>query len=274
MKLIDLSLRRLLLSIVPLALFAMANVEASQSAVQVIGEAFELNGTEVLYRETHCGVEDKPANEVVYQHRDGLLIARKSLDYSSGNISPSFVQHNIQADERISVSLVQNELAMSVTGAGSKTRENKYRVAAAADNPIVIDAGFDAFIRSNWDKLESGKTLGFQFPLVSRSRLVSLWVKPATCSYDTASDQCFKLEPTNWFFRLLAAPIELGYDSNEMRLTRYRGLSNINDENGNGMVVDIRYRYNNTPGLACDITPVSSTGPAVNLNLLLDPYLS
>ena len=42
---------------------------------------------------------------------------------------------------------------------------------------------------------------------------------------------------------MLASPIELGYDSTLMRLSRYRGLSNINDDNGDGLVVDIKYQY-------------------------------
>jgi hypothetical protein len=45
---------------------------------------------------------------------------------------------------------------------------------------------------------------------------------------------------------MLASPIELGYDSTLMRLNRYRGLSNINDDNGDSLVVDIKYQYKET----------------------------
>jgi hypothetical protein len=50
---------------------------------------------------------------------------------------------------------------------------------------------------------------------------------------------------------MLASPIELGYDSSLMRLNRYRGLSNINDDNGDGLVVDIKYQYHETV-VACE----------------------
>ena len=256
MNLINLNIARLL-PVVLMVVMAMSGVQASQTDDHVVGEAFGLKSDEFMYRETHCSREHKLASEVVYQRRDGSLIARKSLDYRSGELTPSFVQNNILANEKISISYDQNEVSMSVKSDGKGEVEKKIQVVAGGSLPIVIDAGFDTFIRDNWDKLVSGETRGFRFPLASRSRLISLRVKPAACSYKTDVDHCFKLEPSNWFFRLLASPIELGYDSTRVRLTRYRGLSNINDENGKGMVVDIRYSYRGNPGLACSMESLS-----------------
>ncbi len=50
---------------------------------------------------------------------------------------------------------------------------------------------------------------------------------------------------------MLADPIELGYDLSEKHLIRYRGLANIEDENGDGLDVDIRYYYRDLPQQAC-----------------------
>lgn len=246
------------------ALPALQGAVANQSSRHVIGDAFGLKSNDPLYSETHCGINEL-ASEVIYQHRDGTLIAHKALDYESGPTTPSFVQHNIQAREKIRVSFDQQEVSMSVTTAGNKELENKYPVNDIDSTPLVIDAGFDVFIRHNWDKLVAGETREFQFPLASRSSLVSLQVKPSVCSYATETDQCFKLEPANWFFRMLASPIELGYDANLARLTRYRGLSNINDESGKGLVVDIRYRYQATPGTACNIDRLLLSDSSTNL---------
>jgi hypothetical protein len=212
-----------------------------------------LQGNDLVYRETHCGTQDELTSEVFYQLGDGTLIAHKALDYQSGHMTPSFVQHNIQSKEKIEVSFNQGAVSMSVTDHGNQEIRNTHPVTDTASKPIVIDAGFDGFIRSNWDKLVSGKAQEFQFPLASRSSLVALRVKPSVCRYETETDQCFTLEPSNWFFRLLASPIELGYDASLTRLTRYRGLSNINDEDGQGLIVDIRYRYLASPGTACSI---------------------
>lgn len=255
----------LVTTLVLVALSAMQNASADQSFDHVVGDAFGLKSTDLLYRETHCGIQNKPGREVIYQHHDGTLIAHKLLDYRSGHTTPSFVQHNFQANEKIEVIFNQEELSMSVTGSGNRELENIYPVTELAGKPIVIDAGFDGFIRDNWDKLVSGEAQEFRFPLVARSRLVSLRVKPSACSYETETDQCFTLEPSNWFFRMLAAPIELGYDSSLTRLTRYRGLSNINDETGKGLIVDIKYRYQGTPGTACNIDRLLLNDNTTNL---------
>ena len=238
------------------ALPAMSGAAANQSIKYTVGDAFGMKSNDLVYRETHCGAKDELASEVFYQLGDGTLIAHKALDYQSGHMTPSFVQQNIQSKEKIKVSFDQQAVSMSVTDHDNQESRNTYAVTDTASKPIVIDAGFDGFIRGNWDKLVSGKTQEFQFPLASRGSLVSLRVKPSICSYATEADQCFTLEPSNWFFRMLASPIELGYDSDLVRLTRYRGLSNINDENGKGLVVDIKYRYQSIAGTACNIDRV------------------
>ena len=83
--------------------------------------------------------------------------------------------------------------------------------------------------------------------------MVSLRVKSSLCSYETDADQCFTLEASNWLYRILSSPIELGYDQDQLRLARYRGLSNINDERGKGLMVDIRYSYQVPAATTCDI---------------------
>ena len=247
------AMKKYLFGLIALALLpAMQNAVANQSSEHVIGEAFSLKSNNLLYSETHCGI-DEFASEVIYQHRDGTVIAHKALDYQSGPRTPSFVQHNIQAKEKIKVSFDHQQVSMSVTVSGDEELEDKYPIVDIDRTPLVIDAGFDVFIRDHWDELVSGDTREFQFPLASRSSMISLRVKPTDCSYETDTDQCFKLEAANWFLRMLASPIELGYDANLARLTRYRGLSNINDESGKGLIVDIRYRYQPIPGTACDI---------------------
>ena len=265
MKLLSLNLARFL-PVLLIVVIAIEEGEASQTDVHVVGEAFGLKNAEFMYLETHCKRQHKMDGEVFYQRQDGSLIARKLLDFRSGKLTPSFVQHNIQANEKISISYDQTEVSMSVISNGKEQLDKKIPIAKGASLPIVIDAGFDTFIRDNWDKLDSGETRWFLFPLASRSRLISLRVRPATCSYETEADRCFKLEPSNWLFRMLAAPIELGYDASKVRLTRYRGLSNINDENGDGMVVDIRYSYEDKPGLACSVGTHSLTGSTINFN--------
>lgn len=218
---------------------------------QVVGEATGLESGESIYKEVHCGIPNEMATDVFYQSSEGALIAHKMLNYQSGNTTPSFLQTNSMNLEKVKVIFDQKTLVMSMTARDGQDNSRQYQVAALGKTPIVIDAGFDVFIRENWQALVSGKAKYFQFPLVSRSRLISLRIKQSVCQYETSTDQCFALEPSNWLFRMLASPIELGYDKDLIRLNRYRGLSNINDANGDGLVVDIQYQYQE-PSVACN----------------------
>ena len=221
---------------------------------QAIGEAYDLENDELLYREVYCAGADPDQVEVIYSDSEGQLLARKKLDYSSGAATPSFVQHNIYSSEVIEVGLDAGKVTMSIIDAESAEPKKVSSSQANGKLPLVIDAGFDEFVRAHWDSLTDGDKKSFLFPFAERSRMVELRIKPTSCSYGTETDQCFRLEMSNWFIRMLVAPIELGYDPEMRRLTRYRGLSNIGDGKGGGSIVDIRYDYPDVPSLACAIS--------------------
>ncbi len=231
-------------------LAAAGNAQAGEYVGQTIGEAFDQRSHTLLYSETHCVSPDALARKVLYRDREQRLIAHKTLDYQSGPLTPSFVQHNLSSNDSFGVQLKDGEVIVSTTeGEGAPAL-----VALQPDTgyPIVVDAGFDAFVTTHWDSLVAGESRRFQFPLASRETLVEMSIERAHCSYDTDSDQCFSLEPGNWLLRMLADRIELGYDASLQRLTRFRGVSNISDESGSGWVVDIHYRYDDAAGLRCD----------------------
>jgi hypothetical protein len=244
-------LHRMIRALAALACLAgMHGVQANVAAPEVIGAAYDLDSQTQLYSEAHCSSGNALAREVIYRDTNDLLLAHKLLNYQTGPTTPSYVQRNVYAGESISVEVRQDNVAMTVTdGTGiSKT------VTASIDTnlPLVIDAGFDAFVRENWEALVAGQGKRFQFPFAGRDSLVNLRIRPAQCSYEADANQCFQLELDNWALRLVVDPIELGYDAGSRRLVRYRGLSNIGDGKGEGQVVDIRYRYEDLPQMACD----------------------
>jgi hypothetical protein len=253
--------------ILVLALLAMVpRGYANDIVAQTIGEAFDLKSDEPLYSETHCLSSDALAREVIYRNVDGQLIAHKILSYKTGPTTPSFVQHNFYSRESIEVELNQDELTMTVKSEGSSEPGKVVSTQPSARLPVVIDAGFDAFVTLNWNSLVAGENMSFQFPFAAHESLVKLRIKPSSCTYDTETDQCFRLEMNNWFFRMLVDPIELGYDATLKRLSRYRGLSNIGDSNGDGLVVDIRYNYQDLPAKACGVIDLKLTGNTTGLD--------
>ena len=248
-------------------LFTLPVTAWSEPVGQTVGEAFDLESNELLYRETHCVIGGEDAREVIYQNDEGDLIAHKRVDYTSGDFTPSFVQQNYYSRERIEVAMQDGQVLMSVRDEADPEAAEISSDAPDPGTQIVIDAGFDYFVRDHWDELVGGEIKEFAFPFAARSSLIDLRIRRFGCSYESETDQCFRLEMSNWFYRMLADPIELGYDAAERRLTRYRGLSNIGDGSGNGQVVDIRYDYENVPAQACAIPPQTLTD---NANML-DP---
>ena len=227
---------------------------AAGTMVESIGDAFGLETNVLLYSETHCvgkGLE----REVVYRDARQRLIAHKILRYQDSPTAPSFVARNYYSREVISIESAPHSITMSMRKMGESDPESVQTVVVKpkSNMAVVIDAGFDNYVKSNWDKLEASESQIFQFPIATREILVDLKISLKDCSYKTKTETCFSLEIDNWFFRLLSDPIELGYDTNLRRLSRYRGLSNIGDGEGAGLVVDLRYRYPDTPTVACNL---------------------
>ena len=237
------------------ALLVLAEPISADSKIgETVGLAYGLQSDELLYSETHCVSEDGAKREVFYQDVDSKLIASKLLDYSTGDTTPSFVQHNLYSGEFIEVGFEQGTVSMAIIDADSRETLKSAQAQPSQKLPFVIDAGFDAFVRQNWDSLVAGESHEFQFPLADRASLVELRIQRLGCSYLTDTDQCFRLDVANWLLRILVKPIELAYDNEARRLTRFRGLSNIGDATGDGLVVDIRYDYEDLHAQACQIT--------------------
>lgn len=222
---------------------------ANTLRAQTIGEAFDSISNEPLYSETHCVSPDALFREVIYRNPEEQLIAHKELNYESGPMTPSFEQHNLDAGDSVAVEMQRDKVVITSTGSNGEVRIAS--VIPGAQSPIVIDAGFDAFVTGNWDSLVAGEGKRFQFPVAAREMLVELSIESIPCTYSTDTDQCFRLEPDNWFIRMLAEPIELGYDARLQRLSRFRGVSNISDGSGSGLLVDIHYRYDDVAALQC-----------------------
>ncbi len=256
--------RRCRLPLLALCLLALIHqAHASPLVAQTIGEAFDQNTNELLYSETHCVSQDALTREVLYRNTEEQLIAYKVLRYDSGPMTPSFEQRNLYSNEIVAIAWQRGTILVTAREDTADGKARSVSLLPGTDSPIVIDAGFDAFVTGNWDSLVDGEKKRFQFPVAAREALVELRIESAPCSYDTETDQCFTLEVDHWLISMVADAIELGYNSQLQRLARFRGVSNISDGAGAGLVVDIHYRYQDLAALQCTKNragDVSTTG--------------
>ena len=217
--------------------------------VDIIGYAYDLAGEKMLYHEVHRVSPDGFDHEVVFIDDKNQLLAKKVIDYRSGFFAPSFIQEDFTLGEVIQVANLSDELQLKyIEKGGVDAKKVTVNTLLEAKYPLVIDAGFDNYLRSHWQTLIEGDPVEFYFPAPTRGSQVELVVKKIACkeagNYKAIDEEvCFKINSAFWLFRLFVDPIEVRYFLSNKKLSRYRGLANIPNGKGANYAVDIRYEY-------------------------------
>lgn len=222
------------------ALLYSAMSFAETPSVTVVGSAYSLKTGELLYRETHTPLANK-AYKVEYSEPNGQVFGEKTLDFSESNITPSFIQVNDRNGERIEVSQRVGNLNVMYQENSAAKEQKK---AIKREQGMVVDAGFDAFVKQYWSPLVSGKQLDVEYLVPSKQTTFSFRFSQASCLEGTqAGAQCFSLAPVSWLVKMAVDPIIVAYDPVEKTLLRFTGRANICDVNGQYENVDIQYRH-------------------------------
>lgn len=225
-----------------LSAYSLADTPASSNAnfSKIVGSAYSLKTGDLLYRETHQMLDDN-SHKVEYSEPDGRVFANKTLDFSQSRITPSFSQVNERNGETIDVKQVKDRLEVNYV-------ENRTAQSEVGSIPlvagIVVDAGFDGFVKQYWDTLKTGKQMDIEYLVPSQQTTFSFRVAKAECLDGTQDGaMCFALSPISWFVKMAVDPIVVAYDPLDKRLLRFTGRANICDENGKYQSVDIQYHY-------------------------------
>lgn len=186
--------------------------------LMTVGTAFSVESGQELYSEWHYCVEDRRQCEVEYRDPAGELIAFKSLDYSENRKGPALHMRDLRADL-------------------------EHRLAVETRDDVVVDAGFDNYVRMRWDDLLEGEDVVFPFRVLGIERPVKM--KAEVLEDDNCQPDwlCVRVAVNSWFLGLLADPIHVSYSRDGRQLMRFAGLSNLRDESGKAETVDIRFDY-------------------------------
>lgn len=237
-----------ILSCVVVVAALTTNIAQAQTiSLDYIGEAYDLEQPDkLLYREQHSLTQRRDnqgklipvTRQVEYFSADGELIAEKTNQYTNAATQPDF----ILKDLRHNYSEQSEQLAKGWRLTLLENGTTSSKVIDDFDYELVIDAGFDDFIRKHWQALSAGKTVPFSFASVARQTSVNFEVE---ASNPERLQQPLKITMTlrSSLLSWLLDPIKLEYQRSTQRLLRYRGLSNIQDNDQQGQQVDIRYRY-------------------------------
>ncbi len=235
--------------------FILATGPAAAETFEFIGTAQSLNSQKQLYEELHqvtgncskAGFE--PAEHTVSYFKDpgDRRFAFKTLQYGEHPNRPSVEFHQPDFSETLEIRYSKSK---QLTIDWQPPSENPRRFQVTFDGRLVVDAGFDQFVRANWQAVIAGESLPFRFLAPTRGDHYGFVLEPAPKEKIDA-DVVVQIRPTSLVLRFLVDPIILGYNR-KGALTHYRGLTNIRADRETNHTAHIRYRVIQYPG--CELT--------------------
>lgn len=227
---------------------------AAESAFQFVGKASDSGS--LVYEEHHTvagtcnrGIWQPDTHSVDYREPDtGRTFATKQLDYQHSPLRPEMTFQQPAFDESLIVKQADDDtLAIRWQTPSGKTEAFN----VSFNDSVVVDAGFDNFVRRNWDAVVSGRSVNFRFLGPTRGEHYGFVMEEASTNRTDAA-HIVRIRPSGMIARFLVDPIILGYNESGA-LTDYIGLSNIRKSEDGNYTVHIRYNVTRQPD--CKLTP-------------------
>lgn len=219
--------------------------------VDIVGMAYNIKTEELVYCELHSVSAGANTTTVKYVDLANQIIAEKFINFNGDKVRPTVRQKDLRHGEERQVIETDGLFTLRY----KKSENSQWREKSLPAHKIdVIDAGFDALIRRDWDTLVSGEIQKFNFasaPHLTKLHLQVARKKPEQCvRYTPALQQkaidntvCFWVQISNGILKLFTRPLKLTYDGDSKRLLVFNGVVNILDANAKSQSVSLMYYY-------------------------------
>ncbi|MEX0739939.1 MAG: hypothetical protein WD071_11415 [Pseudohongiella sp.] len=235
------------------ALVAVCPAAAATDETQpwAIGTAWSTDKSEILYREVHfAGDPDHDlTTRVEYRRDNDEVFAEKDIDYSVSTTAPAISQIDHRNQARIVTRHPNPEPGPVVELEVRPHDSDEIRTQAFDyEDGLIIDAGFDPFIREHWDRLAEGRRVTTDFLVPARMDTVHISISKtdnSECNFPSQNMHCFVIKPAgllrmvSWF----VDPIRIAYDTESRRLLMFEGVSNLRDDAGEPRNALIHFEY-------------------------------
>ncbi len=218
-----------------LATIAPGVVQAADMVVRDQAEVHALAGGRLLYRESHYMPAGGAERWVLYRCPDGRPFARKHVPGSSPAMAPDFMLEDGRDGYREGV---RGGNGKRVVYAGGMGKVSSRALPVPRDG--VIDAGFDAAVRTHWNALLRGDAVDLRFLVPSRKQFFPVRVQRIAADDRTqATDAMWlRMRLATWFG--FAVPdVTLAYGVQDRRLRIFSGTGNVRDTRGRNPQVRI-----------------------------------
>lgn len=202
------------------------------------GLAYAPRSDALVYRETHWLYLDRgvAARLVLYRCPNGDAFARKQVLDRPKSTTPDFELVDGRDGYREGVRTVAGGREVFwQRSRDTATRQRQLEVGGDA----VIDAGFDALVRSQWTPLIAGKTVSAKFLLPSSQDFLKVNIRQHPGNAEPGTTR-LSMRLDAWY-GFVAPNTELVYRLRDRWLLRFEGMGSIRNGNGRHEVVRIEF---------------------------------
>jgi hypothetical protein len=229
--------------VMAIAIGSVLNAAADEVRTRnFVGYAYDRDTEELVYFERHSEAIRSDGGEILsttYIAPSGEVIVERTVDFSTDELAPPFETEDVRTGY-LEGMRYDDEAVVAYRRRPARSGIDE-RVFGDA-NSLVVDAGFDRFITSSWDRLAAGEAVGADFLVPSRLKRLPVEVeKIDEWRLDGEPVMTFKMSFRNPLVRLLAGSVKVTYHRDLKILMRYEGLSNIRDANGDNHEVRIDF---------------------------------
>ena len=225
---------------------------ADDEYIEYTGVASARHAPRLLYAEHHLLVyraSRLSERLVLYTCPNGAPFARKKLSYGDMQAPDFFLEDTSNG--------MQEGL---LTHGGERSmffRANRFEAEKSAPLPqvagLVVDAGFDEFIRAHWSALMNDAPLPLRFLVPSRLQVVSFSVQHLRSdNVDDKPAEVFRMNLTG-LLGIVLPGIDVTYDAVQHVLVRYEGISDIRDKAGDNLQASIVFHLSERRGASADV---------------------
>lgn len=220
------------LALTPLARASTATPPAPGPAQRAFqGLAYDRKSGDFLYTEEHEQSWDGArlvSARVTYRAPDGRVMATKTLDFAAGAEKPTFRMDDTRDGyvEGVTVGPTTIELFQR-----DKADAELERSSVTTPGELVVDAGFNYYLRNHWQALARGETLEFDFAAPTRLDTFRFQARrTGSKMVGGRPAMVVAVELATPLVRWLLDPITLAYDDETHELLEWEGISNIDDD--------------------------------------------
>ena len=232
--------------VICIAVFSGISISAedTENWIRYRGNAYDLRTGVFLYSENHNEYwqNGRHAYSIVeYRDQSGQLIASKRINFSTNRSAPTFRLED-RRDGYIE-GATRNGSGLALFTRESEGKELRQTVVQVPD-PVVVDGGFDYFVRDHFDDLLQGRSIPLNFVVSAKLDYFRFRLIPAGQTViDGRRALRLRLAIDNLLLRALVSSMEIIYDIETGRLLRYAGVSNINNPEGHSYQARIDFTY-------------------------------